>query len=212
MEEKGLTLIEVKKLTKEGKVNYIENNCSKSVKEIIHENIFTYFNGIFAFIALILVIAGSYKNLTFLPVVIANTLIGIIQQLRSKKVLDNLALLDVSEYTAIRDSQEVRVASDKLVLGDVIKLESGSQIPADAIVLSGNAGVNESLLTGEPDEIEKGKDSILKSGSFVVSGSLIAKLTHVGKDSYVAKLTMKAKEVKEKKSEMIKDIETIIKI
>ena len=212
MEEKGLTLNEVKKMMKEGKVNYIENSSSKSVKEIVHENIFTYFNGIFMFISLILIIAGSYKNLTFLPVVIANTLIGIIQQLRSKKVLDNLALLDVSEYTAIRDSQEVRVASDKLVLGDVIKLESGSQIPADAIVLSGNAGVNESLLTGEPDEIEKGKDSILKSGSFVVSGSLIAKLTHVGKDSYVAKLTMKAKEVKEKKSEMIKDIETIIKV
>ena len=132
--------------------------------------------------------------------------------MRSKKVLDNLALLDVCEYTVIRDGKEVRIASEKLVLGDVIKLESGSQIPADAVVVSGTAGVNESLLTGEPDEIEKSTGAELKSGSFVVAGSLLAKLTQVGKDSYVAKLTAKAKEVKEKQSEMIKDIETIIKI
>ena len=208
----GLTQKQVQKMINEGKVNYIENNTSKTAGEIIHDNIFTYFNGIFTFLSVILIISGSFKSLTFLPVVIANTLIGIIQQLRSKKVLDNLALLDVCEYTVIREGKEVKVASDQLVLGDVIKLESGTQIPADAIVLSGNAGVNESLLTGEPDEIEKTKGSELKSGSFVAAGSLIAKLTKVGKDSYVAKLTAKAKEVKEKQSEMIKDIETIIKI
>ena len=212
MEVEGLTTKEVNKMIEQGKVNHIDNDCSKTAKEIVKSNVFTYFNGIFIFLAILLIITGSFKSLTFLPVVIANTLIGIIQQLRSKKVLDNLALLDVSEYTVIRDNTEVRVSSENLVLGDAVKLESGMQIPADGVVISGSAGVNESLLTGEPDEIEKTKGSELKSGSFIASGSLIMKLTKVGKDSYVSQLTAKAKEVKEKQSEMIKDIETIIKI
>lgn len=212
MEEKGLSLEEVQNMINQGKVNLIENKSSKTAGEIVRSNIFTYFNGIFAILAFLLIITGSFRSLTFLPVVIANTLIGIFQQLRAKKVLDELALLDVGEYTVIRDGQEYRIASDKLVLGDVIKLESGCQIPADGYVISGKAGVNESLLTGEPDEIEKTKGSELRSGSFLTAGSLIAKLTQVGKDSYVAKLTAKAKEVKEKKSEMIRDIELIIKV
>ena len=212
MEEKGLSLDEVQKMIDQGKINHIENKSSKTASEIVKSNIFTYFNGIFALLSVLLIITGSFRSLTFLPVVIANTLIGIVQQLRSKKVLDELALLDVGEYTVIRDGEEVRISSEQLVLGDVIKLESGCQIPADGVVLSGKAGVNESLLTGEPDEIEKTKGSELRSGSFLTSGSLVAKLTQVGEDSYVAKLTSKAKEVKEKKSEMIRDIELIIKV
>ena len=212
MEEKGLSTREVERMIEKGKTNYIENKASKTVKQIIVSNIVTYFNAVFAFISIILILTGSFKSLTFLPVVIANTLIGIFQQLRAKKVLDELALLDISEYTVIRDGQEERVRSDLLVLGDVIRLEAGSQVPADAEVIYGMAGVNESLLTGEQDEVEKVVGSELKSGSFLTSGNLIAKLTHVGEDSYAAKLTKKAKEVKEKKSEMIKDVETIIKV
>ncbi|MBR3117181.1 MAG: HAD-IC family P-type ATPase [Bacilli bacterium] len=212
MEGKGLTTREVEKMIEKGKVNYIENKSSKTVKQIVLSNLFTYFNAIFAFLSIILIVTGSFKSLTFLPVVIANTLIGIFQQLRAKKVLDELALLDISEYTVYRNGEEVRLRSDLLVLGDVIKLESGSQVPADAEVLEGMAGVNESLLTGEADEVEKVPGSELKSGSFLTSGNLVAKLTQVGEDSYAAKLTKKAKEVKERKSEMIKDIETIIKV
>ena len=212
MEEKGLTSKEVEKMVEKGKTNYIENKASKSSKEIIKDNIFTYFNLIFAIITVLLITTGAFRNLTFLPVVLANIIIGIFQQLRSKKVLDKLALLDVSEYTTIRDGVEVKVNSNELVLGDVIKLESGNQVPADAVVLSGYAGVNESLLTGEADEVQKHKDSELKSGSFLTSGRLLVKLTQVGEDSYVAKLTQKAKEIKERQSEMIKDIETIIKV
>ncbi|MBP3729241.1 MAG: HAD-IC family P-type ATPase, partial [Lachnospiraceae bacterium] len=211
MQERGLSLSEVEKLTSEGKINKLPDKSSRSVPSIFFHQIFTYFNGIFTLLAVLLILTGSFRSLTFLPVVIANTFIGIFQQLRSKKVLDELALLDISEYIAIREGEEVKVAADKLVLGDVIKLSSGQQIPADAVVLSGEAGVNESLLTGEADEVEKTAGSELKSGSFLTAGNLLARLTHVGSDSYAARLTARAKEVKDRKSEMIRDIETIIK-
>ena len=212
MKEKGLSKDEVLRLTKEGKTNYIKSKASKSSLEIVLSNLLTYFNGIFTILAILLIIGGAFKNLIFLPVVIINIFIGIFQQLRSKKVLDKLALLDESKYIVIRDGKEEEVSSTKLVLGDIIKLESGEQIPADAVVIEGNASVNESLLTGEADEIEKKEKSELKSGSFIVSGKVYARLTHVGSDSYVSKITSEAKKIKEKKSEMIRDIEKIIRI
>ncbi len=206
----GLSAHEVAELTRAGKANKMPAKSSASAAAIVASNVFTYFNGIFAVLAVLLIAAGSYKNLTFLPVVIANMVIGIIQQLRAKKVLDKLALLDVSEYTAIRDGEDMRVASDALVLGDLVRIESGQQIPADAIVVSGEGSANEALLTGEADEVAKKQGDELMSGSFLVSGSLVAELTQVGADSYAAKLTAKAKEVKEKKSEMVAGIERII--
>ena len=209
---KGLTNKEVEKYTKEGKTNYIKDKASKSVLEIILGNLLTYFNLIFSVLAILVIITGNFKNLIFLPVIIINILIGIFQQIRSKRVLDKLALLDRTNYTVIRDSKEVSVSSDELVLGDLIIFNSGNQIPADAVVVDGYASVNESLLTGEADEIEKKEGSELKSGSFIVSGTVKAKLTQVGKDSYVAKLTSEAKQIKENQSEMIHDIEKIIKI
>ena len=212
MNEKGLTSEEVKRLIESGKANDLVKETDKSIKKIFISNIFTYFNAIFCLLSVLLIIARAYKNLTFLVVIVINLAIGIIQQIRSKKVLDKLALLDVSEYKVIRDGVEQKVLSNNLVLGDVIKLESGQQVPADAIVISGNASVNESLLTGEEDEVLKYLDSELKSGSFLVTGSVYAKLTNVGKDSYASKLTLQAKVIKEKKTEMIRDIETIIKI
>ncbi|MBO4871794.1 MAG: HAD-IC family P-type ATPase [Lachnospiraceae bacterium] len=209
---KGLSTEEVRALTAEGKNNTLPDRVSKTVPQIIAAQVFTYFNAIFALLAVLLILTGSFRSLTFLPVVIANTLIGIIQQLRSKKVLDELALLDVSEYRCLRDGEEKKVSSDQLVLGDVIRLEIGQQIPADAVVLDGEAGVNESLLTGEEDEVEKKEGSELKSGSFLTAGSLTARLTRVGAESYAAQLTAKAKEIKDKTSEMIRDIETIIRV
>ncbi|MDY4205476.1 HAD-IC family P-type ATPase [Porcincola intestinalis] len=209
---RGLTSAEAEQLLLSGQGNELPQEGTGSVKSIVISNVFTYFNGIFLLLAILLIIARSYKSLTFLPIIIANTALGIAQQLYAKKVLDKLALLDVSEYTVIRDGKNVKVPSGKLVLGDVIRLESGQQIPADAVVVSGYAGVNESLLTGEADEIQKSEGSELKSGSFVASGRLLAKLTHVGKDSYAAQLTEKAREAKEAPSEMIHDVEMIILI
>ena len=208
----GLSSEEAKRLTQEGKSNKLPNQSSQSVGAIFFSNIVTYFNAIFFGLAILVIIVGPLRNLTFLPVVIANIIIGIVQQLRAKKVLDALSILDVAEYTVIRDGRKVTLDSEKMVLGDVILLSAGKQIPADAEVLSGKVSVNEALLTGEADEIEKDAGDTLMSGSFVVSGECLATLTHVGLDSYVAKLTSKAKEVKNKKSDMIKDIETIIKI
>ena len=212
MKEKGLTKEEVLELTKNGKTNYIKNSASKSSLEIVASNLFTYFNLIFLILAILIIVGGVFKNLMFLPVVIINLIIGIIQQLKSKRILDKLALLDESSYVVIRDGKEEKVYSKDLVLGDIVKLESGLQIPADAVVIDGFLSVNESLLTGEMDEIEKNVKSELKSGSFVVSGEAFVKLTAVGEDSYVAKLTKEAKEIKEKRSEMIHDIERIIRM
>lgn len=208
--ESGLTSSEVEELAKRGKANHLPSRSSDSVLRIVVSNVFTYFNGIFALLAALLVMAGSFKSLTFLPVVVANAIIGIVQQLRSKRVLDELALLDVTNYVAIRDGGEVSVASDELVLGDFVRLEGGQQIPADAVVVSGDASANESLLTGEADEIRKREGDELKSGSFLVSGALVARLTRVGADSYAARLTAKAKATRDRQSEMVRDIERII--
>lgn len=209
-EMNGLTDKMVKKRIEKGQVNYIKDKSNQSVFQIIFKNLFTYFNLIFGILATLLIMVGSYRNLTFLPIVIINVLIGIYQQLRAKKTLDKLALMDIKEYTTIRNGKEEKILSTKLVLGDVIKIENGQQIPADAVVLSGEAYVNESLLTGEVDEIKKVKDSELKSGSYIVAGSVIAKLTSVGKNSYINKLSEKAKEIKEKKTEMANAIEKIV--
>ena len=209
---RGLSADEVQKRRAAGKANVVPDKSSMSVTKIIVTNVFTYFNGIFLLLAILLIIARSYKNLSFLPVVIANTVIGIVQQLRSKKALDKLALLDVSEYIAIRDGEEQHVASDALVLDDLLRLESGQQVPADAVVVEGEGSANESLLTGEADEIPKREGDELKSGSFLAAGSVVAQLTRVGADSYAAQLTERAKRVQDKKSEMVADIERIILI
>lgn len=212
MKHAGLTSQEVYKQTQAGNINYIPDTSDKTVKEIVRENIFTYFNAIFAAIAVLVIIAGSFRSLTFLPVVIANTVIGIFQQLKAKKILDKLSLLDKSTYTVIRNGQAENCSSDVLVLGDLVLIKSGQQIPADGYVEDGFALVNESLLTGEADEVEKRQGSELKSGSFVVAGSCYMTLTSVGENSYAAKLMSEAKKVHDKKSEMINDIESIIKI
>lgn len=208
----GLTGSQVRDQINKGNVNTMPEGSAKTTKDIIKDNIFTYFNGIFFVITVLLVIVGSFRDLTFLPVIIANTIIGIVQQLYAKKILDGLSIMEQSKYTVIRDESEKVIPSDKLVLGDLIILGGGQQIPADAVITNGKLAVNESMLTGESDEIEKKPGNELKSGSFIVSGKCAAKLTHVGADSYAARLTEKAKEMKEKPSEMIRGVELIIRI
>ena len=211
MKYNGLTSDEVKELMKQGKTNYVKRQSNQTYLSIFVKNIFTYFNFIFALISILLILAGAYRNLTFLPVVIANILIGIFQQIRSKIVLDKLSLLDKTEYYVLRDGKEVKVTMEELVLGDLVKVSSSKQIPADGIIIDGNVLVNESLLTGEADEIEKSVDDELKSGSFIISGEAYIKLIRVGVDSYSAKLMLQAKEIKEQQSEMVLSINRIVK-
>ena len=209
---KGLSASEAEQLAAAGKANVVPNTGQKTTWQIIRDNIFTYFNLIFAVLAGLLIATGNFRNLTFLPVVIANMLIGIVQQLRSKKVLDELTVLSAAKCAVLRDGKVIEVPVDTLVLGDVIFLDEGKQIPADAEVLEGTVSVNESLLTGESDEIEKKPGAELMSGSFTVSGRCYARLTKVGADSYAAGLTAEAKSIETGQSEMVRGIDTIVKV
>ena len=206
----GLTNREVEEKIELGKVNKINFETSESISTIIKKNIFTYFNVIFMMLAILVTFAGAFRNLTFLIVVTINVLIGIFQQIRSKMILDKLSLLDKCKYSIIRDNKEIIVYSDELVEGDYVKLSSGNQVPADGVLVDGKIFVNESLLTGEQDEREKMVNSNLLSGSFVVSGSAIVKLTNVGDESYSSKIMKESKKIKENKTEMIKAIDRIV--
>lgn len=210
----GLSSDDVRERIKKGQVNEIPDESAKTVKQIILENTLTYFNGIFLLLAVLLIIAGSYNSLTFLPVIICNTLIGIAQEIYAKKVLDQLSVMSASKASVIRDGEEREISIDQLVRDDCIRLKGGMQIPADAVLIDGRLSVNESLLTGESDEIEKlpGHDNVLKSGSFVVSGDGYAVLTAVGSESYISKLTVQAKSMsKHENSEMVRSIDILVK-
>jgi len=208
---KGLTHEEIEEKIKQGKSNKVKIKTNESILKILRKNIFTYFNFIFLILTILLITSHSYRNLTFLIIITINVLIGIIQQIRSKITLDKLSLLDKNKYIVIRDGKEEEIDSDNLVEGDFIILEAGKQIPADAEVVSGKIYVNESLLTGEQNEIEKNINSNLMSGSFVISGKAIVKLTNVGDESFSAKIMKESKKIKETKSEMISAIDNIVK-
>lgn len=184
-----------------------------TTKEIVHNNIFTYFNLIFLILAILLCLVGSFRNLTFLPVIICNTLIGIIQEIRSKKVLDRLTMLNAPHAEVIRGGVSLNLEADQLVVDDIVVFRAGNQICADAVVEAGEVQVNESLLTGESDEITKKRGDCLMSGSFVVSGSCHARLDKVGADSYISQLTLEAKAMQQgEQSEMIRSLDKLVKM
>ena len=208
----GLTTAQAEERIAQGLDNTPPDPPSKTVTEIVKDNVFTYFNFIFAVLAVLIIITGSYRDLTFMPIIIANALIGIIQEMRSKAVLDKLSVLNAPVTTVMRDGIEVSVFSKDLVLDDVAVFRAGNQISADAVVIDGNVSVNESLLTGESDEIVKNSGDSLMSGSFIVSGSCRARLEKVGKDSYISQLTLQAKKSKSgEQSEMIRSLNRIVK-
>lgn len=212
-EIKGLTEKEVQKLMEEGKSNTPIEAPSKTIKEIVRDNTLTYFNLVFLIIAILLILVGSFRDLTFLPIIIANTLIGIIQEIRSKKVIDELTMLNAPTATVVREGKEKEIPIENLVLNDIVLFKSGDQICADAEVIEGRVCVNEALLTGEEDEILKKEKDELLSGSFIVSGSCYARLTKVGKDSYISKLTLQAKTIEKKEqSEIIRSLNKIVKL
>lgn len=208
----GLTDEEVRQRVEEGFTNRTDISTDKTTKEIVVSNVFTYFNLIFLVITILLIMVGSFRNLTFLPIIIGNTVIGIVQEIRAKKTLEKMSLLNAPHADVIRNGSVKQISTEELVKDDVILLTAGKQICADAVVISGNIQVNESLLTGEADEVEKTVGSTLMSGSFVVSGECYARLEKVGNESYISKLSLEAKSMGGKEqSEMIRSINLIVK-
>ncbi len=211
--DEGLTEEEVGKRTKEGLYNKAVGNQSKTVGQIIYSNVFTYFNLVFAIFAGLLIFVRSYINMTFLPIILCNTLMGIVQEIRAKIVLDRLTVLNAPKTRVIRSGREREVDSETLVLGDICIFQAGSQICADACVVEGVVRVNEALVTGEADEITKIPGDKLLSGSYVVSGQCKAELEHVGYDSYVSKLMLEAKASRSKiKTEMMSSLDKLVKV
>ena len=211
--QSGLSAEQVKRRFAQGENNYKVESSTLSVSEIVRSNVCTYFNLVFAVIAVLLAIVGAWSDMLFLPIIVANTCIGIIQEVHSKKVLDKLSILNAPHAVVIRDGKRQEIPADQLVLDDIVEFSAGSQILADAKVVSGELQVNESLITGESDEIEKREGDSLLSGSFVVSGKACARLEKVGKDSYISKLTLQAtKSKKGEQSEMIRSLNYLIMV
>ncbi len=209
----GLSQADVNEKIALGRVNVSVQAPSKTVGQIIASNIFTYFNLVFTVLALMLISVGALRELTFMIIVIINTLTGIVQEIRSKHILDKLNVLNAPRSQVLREGKVQTIESEKLVEGDIVIFEAGNQICADAVVIEGEVSANESLLTGEADEITKKCGSALMSGSFIVSGRCKAQLTKVGKESYISKLMLEAKTQKKgERSEMIRSLNRLIKI
>ena len=215
MEEKelrGLTSAEAEQRKAEGKVNTASTVKTKSIKRIFIDNICTVFNGINVLLFILLMVVGSYKNLLFIGVVLFNTVIGIVQEIRSKKSVDKLTILTESKLSVLRDGEIVELNKDELVLDDIILLSRGNQVPADCILVDGECSANESLLTGESDLIAKKLGDELLSGSFIASGNCKCRVNRVGADSYAAKINNEAKYIKKNDSQILKAFKTIINI
>ncbi len=209
---KGLTSAEVSKRVAEGKVNATSTLKTKSYKRIFYDNICTLFNLINVILFVLLLLVGSYKNLLFIGVVFFNTIIGIVQEIRSKISVDKLTILTESKVTVVRDGKEQEISKDELVLDDIIVLSRGSQIPADCVLIEGDCKVNESLLTGESDLIPKNTGDELLSGSFISAGKCYAEVSRVGADCYAAKINNEAKYIKKNESQILSSFKFIIKL
>ena len=215
MEEKelrGLTSAEAEQRKAEDKVNTASTVKTKSIKRIFIDNICTVFNGINVLLFILLMLVGSYKNLLFIGVVLFNTVIGIVQEIRSKKSVDKLTILTESKLSVLRDGEIVELSKDELVLDDIILLSRGNQVPADCILVDGECSANESLLTGESDLIAKKLGDELLSASFIASGNCKCRVNRVGADSYAAKINNEAKYIKKNDSQILKAFKTIINI
>ena len=209
----GLSSSKVEELKLRGLSNIPVGNQSKTIGQIVAGNVFTYFNFVFAIFAGLLIFVRSYNNMTFLPIILLNTIIGIVQEIRAKITLDRLTVVNAPKTKVVRDSYISEIDSTELVKGDVCIFEAGNQLSADAILAEGCVRVNESLITGESDEVIKNKGDILLSGSFVVSGECKAILTNVGHSSYAAKLALEAKAGRKKQqTTMMKSLDNLVKI
>lgn len=208
----GLSTKEVNERIAQGKVNTDASIKTRSIKRICYENIFTLFNAVNVILAIIVACTGSYKNMLFMGVIICNTAIGIIQEIRSKKTTDRLTIVAKAKVKAIRDSKTCEIDTDQIVLDDIVELGRGDQVPADGVVVEGACDCNESLLTGESDLVPKANGDKLMSGSFVNSGKVFVRVTHVGKDSYATKITAEAKVHKMVNSQIMETMNGLIRV
>ena len=215
--DRGLTAAQVRERMAGGWGNLPVEPAGKTTKQIIRSNVFTYFNMLFMLLALCVAAVGfidpaQFWHIGFIGVIIVNTVIGIVQELRSKKTLEKLNVLAAPKAQVIREGAEQTIDTDLLVRDDIVVFVGGNQIYADAVVVSGECSVNEALITGEADEIKKQPGDKLLSGSFLVNGECRARLTEVGADSYVSRLTIEAKRAKPpRKSEMMRSLESLVK-
>lgn len=205
----GLSQSEVNERQKQGQVNDFKASASTSTWQIVKRNVFTLFNALNFAIALALAFVQAWSNLVFFAVICFNAFSGIVTELRAKHMVDKLNLLNKEKIITIRDGQEIALDSEELVLDDVIRLSAGDQIPSDAIVLEGFAEVNEAMLTGESDLVQKEVEDLMLSGSFLASGSVFAQVHHVGADNYAAKLMLEAKTVKPINSRIMKSLDQL---
>ena len=209
---KGLSLEQVNERIKKNLVNYDFKVTTKSYKKIIFTNFFTLFNILNLVLGFLIFLVGEYRNLLFLGIAICNTLISILQEIRSKRVIDKLSIVASTKANVIRDSKVISVDNDKIVIDDILLLKMGNQIVADCIIMEGEVVVNESFITGESDLISYKKGDMLKSGSFITSGTCKAQVIHVGYDNYVNIISKDAKVSKKLNSIIINSLNKIIKI
>ena len=207
----GLTSEEIAALVAEGKVNISDEKVGKSYGRIIRDNLFTYFNLVWLIVTLLLAICKSFTNMTFLAIIIPNVAISIVQEMKAKRTVEKLSVTTEPKATVIRDGELVTINSDEIVLGDVMLVEMGRQVLSDAIVISGFAEANESMLTGESDAIKKNVGDRILAGSFFVGGSVYARVVNVGKDNYVHKIEKAAKSFKAPSSNLFHDLNKLIK-
>lgn len=207
----GLTKSQVDERIANNLINKTKVKSTKSYWSIFAKNIFTFFNMLWLIIAVALIAVGSYSDLIFIFVIVANTAIAIIQEIRAKITIEKLSIVTAPLVKTIRDGEEIMIASDQLLLDDIIVLKNGNQIPSDCKIIDGKVEANESLLTGESNAIEKTSGDWLLSGSFIVSGQCYAKVEKIGKDNYVYQMAKKAKEFKAPESNLFKDLNRLIK-
>ncbi len=208
---RGLSREEAAKRKSEGKANIVTDKNGKSYLKIIADNLFTFFNLVWAVITVVLILCESYKNLTFLVVVAANTGIAIIQEIKAKRAVEKLSVTTDPQATVVRDGELINIKAEEIVLGDVMLVEIGKQVLSDAVVISGTAEANESMLTGEADAIKKHSGDRILAGSFLVSGSVYAEVVNVGKNNYMHKLEKAAKSFKAPTSNLFRDLNALLK-
>ena len=209
---RGLTDEEVADRVADGRVNANTDVKTKSVGQILSEHAFTLFNGVNLAMSVLIFLTGQYRNLLFLCVVLANLVIGVFQEVRAKKMVDELSIMTQKRVRVLRASGECELAPSDLVVDDLMRLAHGDQVPADCALVEGSVYVDESLLTGESVPIAKGIGDELLSGSFIETGSLVARVVRVGREGYAAKINAEAKYVKAVKSEILDTLRAIIKI
>ena len=210
----GLTYQQARERYENGYANIKPDSAEKTIAQVLKGHVFTYFNLVFLILGLCTLFWGGIGNIFFLNVVVINTIIGIVQELRSKRALAKLSFITAPNATVIRDGNQLTIPTDKAVLDDIVVFSGDQQIYADAIVLQGECSVNEAMVTGESDEISKKPGDILLSGSFIVSGQCVARLDKVGRDSFVAELTMAAKKTKNKLStgSMVSSLKRLVQV